>query len=522
MLAQVAWLLLWLLMPSAALAHASLIGSDPVNNAVLARAPTQFTLTFSEPVEPLNIRIVGAGMVSPVTSIARDGARLVLSLPQALHDGAYVVSWRVISADGHPIGGALTFFVGTRQAAVPQLTDPEGAPVRIAIWLMRLLVYAGLFVGAGGALFAAWMQPSATARWPQRIGIAVSVAALLALMLSVGLQGLDAIGLPLSDLASGEVWRSGADGSFGRASAFAAIALLLGIAALRSRASVARMLSLCALGGVGLALASSGHAATASPRWLMSSAVFLHGVSLAFWIGALLPLVDTLRRPGTATTAVLLRFSRAIPYAVGALVLSGVLLAIVQVAHIDAMWSTNYGRVLSIKLALLVVLFALALWNRVALTPRVVGGDAPAHDTMRRSIMVELVVVAAILGVVGLWRFTPPPRALQGADEAFFTHLHTGKLMADVSIAPGRAGPVEISITLRTPDEHPLAAQAVTVTLENAALGIEPISAEAKLTPAGQWQAAMTAPVAGRWSLGLAVRVSDFDVVDVEAPILIK
>ena len=91
-----------------------------------------------------------------------------------------------------------------------------------------------------------------------------------------------------------------------------------------------------------------------------------------------------------------------------------------------------------------------------------------------------------------------------------------------VSIAPGRAGPVEISITLRTPDEHPLAAQAVTVTLENAALGIEPISAEAKLTPAGQWQAAMTAPVAGRWSLGLAVRVSDFDVVDVEAPILIK
>ena len=155
MLAQVAWLLLWLLMPSAALAHASLIGSDPADNAVLARAPSQFTLTFSEPVEPLNIRIVGAGMVSPVTGIARDGARLVLSVPQALHDGAYVVSWRVISADGHPIGGALTFFVGNKQAAVPQLTDPEGAPVRIAIWLMRLLVYAGLFVGAGGALFAA-------------------------------------------------------------------------------------------------------------------------------------------------------------------------------------------------------------------------------------------------------------------------------------------------------------------------------------------------------------------------------
>ena len=94
--------------------------------------------------------------------------------------------------------------------------------------------------------------------------------------------------------------------------------------------------------------------------------------------------------------------------------------------------------------------------------------------------------------------------------------------MADISIAPGRAGPQDISIRLQTPDEHPLQAQAVTVTLENAELGIERISTQARLDPAGQWQATMTAPAAGRWSLGLAVRVSDFDVVDVEAPILIK
>ena len=132
--------------------------------------------------------------------------------------------------------------------------------------------------------------------------------------------------------------------------------------------------------------------------------------------------------------------------------------------------------------------------------------------------------MAAIFRRLPIWALLAvgiAPLATAGEGN-FFTHLHTGKLMADVSIAPGRAGPVEISITLRTPDEHPLAAQAVTVTLENAALGIEPISAEAKLTPAGQWRTAMTAPVAGRWSLGLAVRVSDFDVVDVEAPILIK
>ncbi|HEY4203798.1 MAG TPA: copper resistance CopC family protein, partial [Xanthobacteraceae bacterium] len=121
-------LLLWLLSPSAALAHASLIASDPTNDAVLPHAPAQLTLTFNEPVEPVNVRIVGSGGVSLVNDIAHDGARLVFRPPQALSEGAYVVSWRVISADGHPVGGAVTFFVGNKKSAAPELGDPEGAP----------------------------------------------------------------------------------------------------------------------------------------------------------------------------------------------------------------------------------------------------------------------------------------------------------------------------------------------------------------------------------------------------------
>lgn len=521
-LARVAWLLLWLLMPSVASAHASLTGSEPANSAVLTQAPAKLTLTFSEPVEPLSIRLVGNGVVSPMTGIARVGARLIVDMPSSLGDGAYVLSWRVVSADGHPIGGALTFYVGSRQVVAPQVTDAEGAPVRMAIWLARLLIYAGLFIGIGGAFFAAWLQPESMAHGPRRVAHTAMSLALLSLIVAVSLQGLDALARPLSGIASLDVWRTGASGSFGRAMAVTAAALLLGLAAMYCRTTVARLLSLAAITGVGLALASSGHAATASPRWLMSSTVFLHGISLAFWIGALPPLVAALRKPGTEATTTLLRFSCVIPFAVGVLVVSGVLLAIVQVAHVEAMWTTDYGRVLSIKLALLAVLFALALWNRVALTPRLARGVAPAHNAMRRSIIAELLVVAAILGVVGLWRFTPPPRALPQAAEPFFTHLHTDKLMADITIAPGRAGPQDISIRLQTPDEHPLTAQAVTVSLANAELGIERIAAEARLTPAGQWQATLTAPAAGRWSLGLAVRVSDFDVVDVEAPILIK
>ena len=57
----------------------------------------------------------------------------------------------------------------------------------------------------------------------------------------------------------------------------------------------ARALSAIALVGVGLSLAVSGHAATAPPEWLTRPAMFLHGVGVAFWVGALAPLVAMAR-----------------------------------------------------------------------------------------------------------------------------------------------------------------------------------------------------------------------------------
>jgi periplasmic copper chaperone A len=64
-------------------------------------------------------------------------------------------------------------------------------------------------------------------------------------------------------------------------------------------------------------------------------------------------------------------------------------------------------------------------------------------------------------------------------DESFFTHLHAEKAMANVTVSPGRAGPVQIAIQLENADELPLTAKAVTVTLGNSENGIAPVTAEA-------------------------------------------
>jgi copper transport protein len=511
---------------SAASAHASLLASDPADGATLATAPATLTLSFNEPVEPLAIRILdGEGAASAVTQIRRDGADLILTPPAVLGEGAHVVSWRVISADGHPVGGSLTFWVGPRGAALPQLSNAQNPFVKTMIWLARLAIDLGLLVGVGGAFFVAWVQPC-TGRRPRAVSVATSIVALAALVFSVGLQGLDVLAAAPSALATPGTWISGAQGSFGLSAAFAAAALMLGLLSLRLRGTVAKTASKTASGaaliGVGVAFAATGHAAATSPRALTIPSVFLHGVSLAFWIGALVPLAFVLSGPRDRATRALMRFSRWIPFAVAALLASGIGLAIVQLSRVDALWTTDYGFVLSAKIALVLMLLAIALWNRLFLTPGVAQGAEPPRRSMQRSIVVELVLVVAILGVVGLWRFTPPPRVLLSGNDDFFTHLHAERAMANVTVSPGHAGPVAITIQLETPDEAALAATAVSVTLSKPDVGIEPATAQAQRTKDGQWRATMTAPVAGRWTLGLGILISDFDKISVEAPILIK
>jgi copper transport protein len=156
------------------------------------------------------------------------------------------------------------------------------------------------------------------------------------------------------------------------------------------------------------------------------------------------------------------------------------------------------------------------------LTPQIAQGRAPPRRRLRRSIGAEIVLVVVILGVVGLWRFTPPPRTLVSVNDDFFTHIHTGKAMANVTVSPGHAGPVSITIQLETPDEQPLVASGLSVSLSKPDVGIEPATAQAQRTSDGQWRVTMAAPVAGRWTLTLGILISDFDQVSVEAPILIN
>jgi copper(I)-binding protein len=115
-----------------------------------------------------------------------------------------------------------------------------------------------------------------------------------------------------------------------------------------------------------------------------------------------------------------------------------------------------------------------------------------------------------------------PDASTEQHGESFFTHIHTEKAMANVTVSPGRAGPVVITIQLETTDELPLIAKAVSVSLANVQAGGEARTSQAELGRDDQWRVKMSTPVPGRWMLGLGIVISDSDKVSVEAPILIK
>lgn len=106
--------------------------------------------------------------------------------------------------------------------------------------------------------------------------------------------------------------------------------------------------------------------------------------------------------------------------------------------------------------------------------------------------------------------------------EPFFTHICGTRVMADVTVTPGRSGPVEVLVQLYDGDEQPLTVDALSVTLSNPDRSIAPSTASAERIAADKWRVSMTAAGSGKWSLALGIDMAKDERIDIAAPILIE
>lgn len=495
MLRALVILLSALILPVQASAHAQLRGAEPTAGAILEAAPAEIVLTFNESIGALHARHFGPDGSTEDMDARAEGSRLIVPLPEELDEGTHALSWRVVSDDGHPVGGTYIFSVGFETGAPEAAPEPVPWPAAVARGFLTLT----LVMGVGGMVWAALSQMPA----PRVIGWAIRAVAPATLIL-IATQAMDMTGAGPAALLSNDAWAMALRSPVALAAAFAVAASLLALSARKWHVLVA-------WGLAALSFASAGHVARAEPMALMAPIVFAHATAFIFWAGALPGLILALRR--SDTYALMQRFSLYAVPMVALLVLSGGALAWRQIETLDALTSTAYGGVFLAKIVLFVCILSLAARHKLRLMPMLASnGAALARFHFNRSLRLELALMLALLVLTAAFRLTPPPRALAEIPETRAeVHLHGREAMADIALIPGRPGQNRAEILPLDSDFQPFAPLEVTLFFAKPDEGLERIELRAELGDDGLWEAGpIHLPQGGRWDVVADILITDF------------
>jgi copper transport protein len=521
--------------PSGVLAHAVLLDRVPAADAVLAAAPAEVVLRFNEPVRPIAAQVlraenresVGAGEI-----VAVDTA-LHVQLPAGLPEGTYVVSYRVSSADGHPVTGSFLFVVGAADTlASPTLVEADRDD---SFWVAagvaaRALHYGTLLLAAGLALFLALLPVPNRLQPPLRRLLAwLALVGLAACIVMLGATGGALNGGPPLVVLTLRPWRVALASPVAGSILAAALGLGLLAAARRKVFRQARSALLAGACLIALSFALSGHAATAGPLWLSVPALTIHALCAAYWVGAFAPLLVALRRlPRTEAHALLAAFSTRAVVAVACLVLAGVVLAALQLGTPAALIATDYGRLLLLKLALVVLLLGLGARNRLVLTPALEQGTEAVRG-LRRTIGADLALAAGVVVLTAGLGAVPPPRALAEQTAAHASHgpreyaVHaaaSGYHLVLIAM-PAAAGENRIDLYLTDPQGQPVGAQAAEMSWTLPEVGITGLRVDANAVEPGHFRARANLPLAGEWQVHADLLVDDFTNLPFQARIVI-
>ncbi|MFI6566831.1 copper resistance CopC/CopD family protein [Streptomyces sp. NPDC050534] len=560
-------------------AHAALKGTDPDDGAVLRSAPRHLTLTFTESVgllddsfrvlDPQNRRVrIGAAQHAQGRS---DTASV--TLPAKLAEGTYVVAWRVVSADSHPVGGAFTFSVGKPSATVAAAgTGPTENPATASLYnIARYLAYLAAALLIGTAAFVALCRPAdrAPLRRPLVAGwwtLAGTTVALLVLRAPYENGTGPASAFDASAFTRTLTSRPGLV-------LLARLALLLVAAVLavrlRKREALSRPLPAAgAVLAVALALtwAAAEHASAGIQVPVAMASSVLHLLAMAVWLGGLTALLVLLHRT-EPPAAVVARFSRVAFVSVTVLVVTGVYQSWRGLGSFGAFTGTTYGRLLLAKLAAVVLLLAAAGLSRrwtarlvpdraeAAVRERVpepVGGPPPAaagepagppgagtgRRGLRRSVLAEVAVGVVVLVLTTVLTGTLPgraaaeaaarPAAAGGLPVASVTNVPfdvgtpNGHGKVQITLDPGRVGDNSVQAVVFGPDGGVVALPEVRLSLSLPARKIGPLDAKLR-NLGGYWGTSdLTLPLAGTWTMHVTVRTTEIDQVTVTKAVRIQ
>ena len=540
-------------LPSAASAHAYLVRTVPAASVVLNVPPPSVQLSYDEAVEP-RFAIISvtnaAGQQQTTGPVSRSPANpdtLVVPLRPHLPEGWYLIFWRAISVDGHPVEGAFTYAVGPNPGPAPQFPVPSISATAITPGLLitRWAMFLSVMTAIGLFVLRMLIARPVVRRAPGTSLRPLSIAVVIA-----SVAGLIAIPVYLDFATANDSLRSVFDlatlvplfrvTAFGRAIVdlelcFALFAVAAWISLWldrpeREHRSLAELVAtfgaLVGAAAVLIVPGAAGHAAQTSPRGLTLVFDWLHLASGSVWLGGLIGLLVVWASLGAARRVAALadvvpRFSNV---ALGSVVLlagTGIGETIEHMPAVNALWETGFGQAILVKTGLLGTAALIASGNLLRSKPRLVAaGDrpelgAPAARLLRMLMSGEVVVVASTLFAAALLSsLAPPPPAFALQNSALAQvgpgrvaqTVHRAGYVLQVLVSPNKAVAPD-SFALRiSKSGQPVRGANVTLTFNHTEMQMPQQEYQLTETQPGVYSRAAPALVmVGKWALDFQI-----------------
>jgi putative copper resistance protein D len=438
-------------------------------------------------------------------------------------------------------------------------------PLADPLLYARAIHFAATILVAGVVLFAVFVAAPAWRGAADNSGVAINVRTRLAVIARIsltlaaisGAAWLVLTAAAMSDLPAAQIFGDGvlwtvlSQTTFGRAwlarlvLACALAATLPSLLSPRDHKSPWRKTTAAVLAAAFAGtLAWSGHAAGG----LGGEAIFhpaadvLHLIAAAAWVGALLPLIVLFAAAGADDASLAIartataRFSILGIVSVGTLLATGIVNTFYLAGSVAALFHTDYGRLLLIKIALFLAMVAIATVNRFRLTPQLVqqASIAASRDALRqlrRNAAIEALAGAIVIAIVAALGTMPP--AIHAAHQhptyeavpanAAFVHIHLVEGMADVTIRPGRTGRARATIRLWNEDFAALDARQVSLTLTAPTATSQSTPRPARQDRDGAWQVdGIELSEPGNWTVSVDVVLDQTKRLTLTAPIVIE
>ena len=492
--------------PGIASAHAILESSSPEASALLATSPKEIRLDFDEQVEATlgDVRVYDSEQreVSKSKTVrSASDTSVVTAEVSTLQNGVYVVVWRVVSADGHPVTGAFPFEIGTKSTGTSaalleevlnrtETTSPLGNPMSV----LRLLGFLGLIllIGCVSLLWRSPLLGNTRVRKTLRYSsVSIAVSSLGLLLMQGPYTAGKSWGSLFDSLLIGEVMQT----RLGLAlfiRVFCAFAW--GVIAITASASASRRWRISVIATTVITIATyaaSGHQSAGTLPGIFVPLDMIHLAAISTWVGALLALAVVSGGNNVENEAK--RFSQMATWSMPVVVVTGVVQGLHLLGGISNIAQSHFGKLLLLKTLLVGGVIVFGSKARTKL-------QSDGFSSVAKIIRWESTLVVLVLAVTSLM-VAQSPNATSSTPISYSATKVQNGIVAELSVVPAVVGTAEVHVILTPPGGSLTPAKSVTVQFDLPSRGIPAIPVSMTEIGPNHWIGIVQFPFSGEWNM---------------------